>query len=67
MPQFTHAIPAFSFFVAKVQTLLSAILTGVVGTAGSIFLEAPCSRAIFYAPLTVLFTGAKFWPCLAIG
>lgn len=45
------------FFVAKVQTLLSAILVGVVGTVGTIFLEEPCTRSIFYAPLTILFTG----------
>ena len=45
------------FFVAKVQTLLSAILAGVVGTVGTIFMEEPCTRAIYYAPMTILFTG----------
>lgn len=41
MPTVTfHFISPHSFFVAKVQILLSAILTGVFSTIGSTFIEA---------------------------
>ena len=45
------------FFIAKVQVLACSIATGIVSTLGSTYLEAPCMRALTYAPVAFQFPG----------